>query len=63
MRELDFQPLRATFDGEATGRQPQLLRARVPGGWLVMTRTPHNDHAIAFLPDPAHAWDGGSLPS
>lgn len=31
-------------------------RARVPGGWLVAV-----GHGLAFLPDPAHAWDGSSV--
>jgi len=32
------------------------LRARVPGGWLVAA-----GNGLAFLPDPAHAWDGSSI--
>jgi len=33
-----------------------VLRARVPGGWLVAA-----GGGVTFLPDPAHAWDGGSV--
>ncbi len=35
-----------------------MYRARVPGGWLVTTR-PHD--SLVFVPDPEHAWDGGSV--
>lgn len=31
-------------------------RAKVPGGWLVSAA-----NGLAFLPDPAHEWDGSSL--
>jgi hypothetical protein len=31
-------------------------RAKVPGGWLVAV-----GDGVAFLPDPAHEWDGSSL--
>lgn len=31
-------------------------RAKVPGGWLVAA-----GDGLAFLPDPAHEWDGSSL--
>ncbi len=35
-------------------------RTKVPGGWLV--RSHHDDcRGVAFVPDPAHAWDGKSL--
>ncbi|MEK7405569.1 MAG: hypothetical protein AAB225_10720 [Acidobacteriota bacterium] len=33
-------------------------RAKVPGGWLVAI----SPDALAFYPDPEHAWDGTSLP-
>lgn len=32
----------------------QVLRAEVPGGWLVSTGA----GGLAFYPDPDHAWDG-----
>jgi len=35
-----------------------VARAKVPGGWLVI----YGKEAIAFYPDPNHAWDGSSLP-
>jgi hypothetical protein len=31
-------------------------RAKVPGGWLVAA-----GNGLAFVPDPAHEWDGSSL--
>jgi len=32
-------------------------RAAVPGGWLVVLGA----GGVTFLPDPKHAWDGGSV--
>jgi hypothetical protein len=38
-------------------------RAKVPGGWLVISQFKIGPaHGLAFLPDPDHKWDGGSLP-
>ena len=31
-------------------------RTKIPGGWLVAA-----GNGLAFLPDPAHEWDGSSL--
>lgn len=37
-------------------------RAKVPGGWLVISQFHIGTaHGLAFLPDPDHVWDGGSL--
>jgi hypothetical protein len=36
-----------------------IYRAKIHGGWLVAMR-PHDQ--LAFIPDPQHEWDGGSLP-
>lgn len=38
-------------------------RAKVPGGWLVIAQFKiGSSHGLAFLPDPDHQWDGGTLP-
>jgi len=44
-----------------------LWRAKVPGGWLVMTKYDAEKYdaggtstGITFVPDPQHAWDGSS---
>jgi hypothetical protein len=37
------------------------LRARVPGGWLVMVMI-GTGHGLTFMPDPNHDWDGSSVP-
>lgn len=36
-------------------------RARIPGGWLVLAEGGLNMSGLAFVPDPNHVWDGGSL--
>lgn len=40
------------------------LRAKVPGGWLVMAASPGSIHSpsITFYPDPKHLWNGSTLP-
>ncbi|MBC8493153.1 MAG: hypothetical protein H8D43_05140 [Chloroflexi bacterium] len=45
----------------------QILRAKVPGGWLVVALNPNDERAsyapsIGFYPDPNHTWNGSSLP-
>lgn len=37
-----------------------VYRAKVPGGWLVATRS-YDSGGVTFLPDPEHEWDGHSL--
>ncbi len=37
-------------------------RAKVPGGWLVVTAL-ITGGGMTFYPDPEHRWDGSSLPS
>ena len=38
-------------------------RAKVPGGWLVLSQFHIGGaHGLAFVADPNHSWDGGSLP-
>jgi hypothetical protein len=41
----------------ATSHGP-LLRAKVPGGWLLMTG---RGAALVFYPDPQHKWNGETL--
>ncbi|MFB3776992.1 MAG: hypothetical protein ACE141_05250 [Bryobacteraceae bacterium] len=43
--------------GSSLGR---VLRAKVPGGWLVWSGSAET--SPSFFPDPQHLWDGGSLP-
>jgi hypothetical protein len=35
-------------------------RAKLPGGWLIAVGD-NPSRSIAFLPDPAHTWDGETL--
>ncbi|MEO7715805.1 MAG: hypothetical protein ABIY70_06375 [Capsulimonas sp.] len=39
--------------------EARLARAKVPGGWLILTVTAGAPapHSITFYPDPTHAWD------
>lgn len=42
-----------------------LLRAKIPGGWLLASSSPEGKtvvRVLTFVPDPDHAWDGTSLP-
>ena len=47
-----------------------MLRAKVPGGWLVFYRETEGiferpnllTSTMCFYPDPDHSWDGTSLP-
>ena len=38
-----------------------LLRAKVPGGWLLILNW-GSGTGLTFYPDPNHKWDGKSLP-
>lgn len=38
-----------------------MYRTKVPGGWLLLGKVTHGV-SVTFYPDPAHAWDGRSLP-
>lgn len=46
------------------GHYVVILRAKVPGGWLLLATSPplklsrERTDSLTFLPDPAHAWDG-----
>ena len=44
---------------ELASSHAPLLRAKVPGGWLLSSGA---GGGLAFYPDPGHAWDGASLP-
>jgi hypothetical protein len=55
-KRLDFE-LMPTHVG-TTSATLMLYRARVPGGWLVASR---QSESVAFIPDPHHEWDGGSV--
>jgi hypothetical protein len=48
----------ATLKFEKLSAAPySILRAKVPGGWLVV----YGNSSIAFYPDPDHSWNGESL--
>lgn len=41
---------------ERLGGTASLSRAKIPGGWLVMSAS-----SVTFVPDEKHEWDGGSV--
>jgi hypothetical protein len=48
---------------ESTGGLLAVLRAKVPGGWLVYASNGYHQHGgITFYPDPEHRWTGSTLP-
>ena len=49
---IQWQPIKSSL-------QP-VLRAKVPGGWLVLVAG--GNGGLTFYPDPEHRWDGCSLP-
>ena len=68
-QELEFE--RIYTDGvndRAVVRNLTCSRAKIPGGWIVLLTSlavnPANEHLHNgfFVPDPAHVWDGRSLP-
>jgi hypothetical protein len=61
--ELVFEVLRVGGESRA---QLSVQRARVPGGWFVvsylMATMSFKTASMIFFPDPEHRWDGTSLP-
>lgn len=57
---LNLEQLNVTYDGDEAAKYA--YRARVPGGWLIFTRTPGPSGlgGVTFYTDPNHAWDGGT---
>jgi len=46
---------------EKQPRSVSTWRAKVPGGWLVLTDVFGSGTFPTFYPDPQHEWDGGTL--
>jgi hypothetical protein len=58
MAEFKWEELKKVRGGS-------LMRAKVPGGWLVYFQTSgltYPTGGLTFYPDPKHEWDGGTLP-
>jgi hypothetical protein len=60
---ITFHPIEARIQGKRLVTVP-MVRAKVPGGWLVALQSGmiHIQAAVCFVPDPEHRWDGSSLP-
>lgn len=61
---LKWETLQTTREADGLLNSKYMTeRAKVPGGWLVISQFHVGGaHGLAFLPDPRHEWDGGSLP-
>lgn len=64
--EIDWEHLgKASLPpGTVFPKTVETWRAKVPGGWLVLTAMPTSDgvaQSTAFYPDTQHEWDGGTL--
>ena len=64
LRELLWQKLESKrIDQSWFHTDWEVHRAKVPGGWLVITRLAGAaPQGIAFYPDPDYRWDGASAP-
>ncbi len=64
-KTLKWQELRGFPVNEADdSSRARLYRAAVPGGWLIGFSEYCGDGGVGgvtFMPDPQHAWDGGSV--
>ncbi len=62
LRDSSLSWQRLKSDGDSNSMQ----RSKIPGGWLVKVEfwggPSITGCSITFVPDPAHKWDGGSLP-
>jgi len=62
MRKLRWETLQSD-----KYEQEQVVRTKIPGGWLVMVdKWDINEErpvgvGVTFVPDPEHKWDGSSL--
>jgi hypothetical protein len=65
LREFNLTKLNLAYEGKKAGVLSRMAeavhRAKVPGGWLVVTSSGHGLSGITFYPDPRHEWDGGTL--
>lgn len=55
MAELEWETLRDK------DKRLVMRRTRIFGGWLVLAESGYGASGLAFVPDPNHIWDGGSL--
>ncbi len=62
--EWEYLGKAALPPGHFSPVQVETWRAKVPGGWLVMSLIPVGKDTLStmFYPDPQHEWDGSSLP-
>ena len=60
---LSWETVNTTRDKQGLLSSEYLAeRAKVPGGWLVISQFKVGPaHGLAFVPDPNHEWDGGSV--
>ncbi len=61
---FDLEELQLAFSGKKAGAMTRwvtkVYRAKVDGGWLVLTCGGEGFTGVTFYPDPNHRWDGGT---
>ncbi len=58
--ELGILRKRSSAAGDVYAQTVETWRARVPGGWIILTVMPTNDgtaNGTTFYPDPQHEWE------
>ncbi len=64
-RLFNLKKLNLGFEGKKAGVLTKMAtvvyRAKVPGGWLVVTAGGNGMSGVTFYPDPRHEWNGGTL--
>ena len=66
VHSVDGMPLMLRWQRlETEGGPRSVLRAKVPGGWLIWcddySSSESGYSGLTFMPDPTHEWDGCSL--
>jgi hypothetical protein len=62
--KVRFEPLVHVSRGDDAPVAIDLMRAPIPGGWLLLFTSFKSEAqaaAMTFVPDPTHNWDGESL--
>lgn len=62
---FNLEKLELGFEGKPAGMftkaSAAVYRAKVAGGWLVVSAGAEGVSGVTFYPDPKHEWTGGTL--